>query len=485
MTVVNCATGSLAPFVPNAMMPWDIRRIAHLHRRLGYGITEMDRMTALSEDPQSHIDNLLDTAANAPLSPQPNWGYWTYQDYSDYDSSREPQLQEMWLNWFEDLIDNPIRGKLSVFWHNHFVTEQESYDCPPYLYQYHRKIQEHVFGNFKEFVREIGLEPAMLIYLNGAENTKENPNENYARELYELFTMGADNGYTQTDIEETSRALTGYNNFSDYCGTINFFPFNFDGGNKTIFGQTGNWGYNDVIEILFDQRASEIAHFICGKLYQSFVHPEINEEVVGGLANTFLANNFELLPVYQQLFKSEHFFDDKVLNTVVKDPLEIILISAKEIGFEMGTTSRKLEWFYYAAYLGQFLSNPINVAGWSGNRSWVSNAWLTIRWDVVAYQAYLTHEDNAQRLVDIALNLVGGDANTNSPELVVQNVIDYFIPGGLQDQTHYDRATIVFKADIPENYYTNGQWNLNWDTIEWQMLLLLGYIGKMPEMQLM
>ncbi len=489
MVVVNCATGTLSPYTDSSTLPWNTRRATHLFRRIGFSATELERESAISQNPQSLIDDLISAASNAPLSPAPQWGFWSYNDYManglDYSAERDSSLDEMGLLWFKDLMDNPVRGKLSIFWHNHFVAEQETYDCPSYLFQYYRKIQENIFGNFKEFTRAIGLEPAMLVYLNGADNTKLNPNENYGRELFELFTLGVDNGYTQQDIEETARALTGYNNFSDYCGTVSFNEDNFDDGIKTIFGQTGNWNYDDVINILFDQRANEIANFICGKLYKFYVHPEINETIVEGLANTLIANNFDLLPVYQQLWKSEHFFDEKVMNVIVKSPIDTILSTSKEVGFDLSTDERKLAMWWYSSYMGQYIGNPINVAGWPGNRAWISTEMLTIRWGLLSWFAWEVHEVTPQRMYDLAIHLVGGDDLTSSAELVVQNVIDYFIPGGLRDPVHYERATLVFKADIPSNYYDNGQWNLQWDTIHWQMALLIDHIGKMPEMQLM
>ena len=121
------------------------------------------------------------------------------------------------------------------------------------------------------------------------ENTSAHPNENYARELYELFTLGVDNGYTQTDIVETSKALTGYNHRNDFCADIFFANGTFDASDKTIFDQTGNWGYDDVIDILFEQKGSLIAKFICTKLYKYFVSPVVNEDIVDDLA-IYLSN---------------------------------------------------------------------------------------------------------------------------------------------------------------------------------------------------
>ena len=155
--------------------------------------------------------------------------------------------------------------------------------------------------------------------------TKNNPNENYARELYELFTLGEGNGYSQEDITETARALTGYNRFKTYLGVIEFNENSFDKGKKTIFGQTGNWGYKDVIDILFENKKDLIADFICTKIYRYFVSPQIDSSTVSDMAETFKQNEFELKPVLKQLFKSEHFFDPANNNVMIKSPIDMML----------------------------------------------------------------------------------------------------------------------------------------------------------------
>ena len=140
------------------------------------------------------------------------------------------------------------------------------------MYEYHHLLQKHALGNFKEFVKEMGLTPAMLVFLDGFQNTRFQPNENFARELYELFTLGVDNGYTQSDIVETAKAVSGWNglDINNLCGTVDFIPSFWDPAKKTIFGKTGNWTYNDVIDLLFTERPVQISEYICRKLYKHF-----------------------------------------------------------------------------------------------------------------------------------------------------------------------------------------------------------------------
>jgi len=482
MVLTNCAEGTLDSYLPTATNPWNEQRVAHLVRRLGFSAPMSQRTTMLAANPNTLVDALVDAAIAAPLSPPPEWAYWTYSDYEDYDTMRDIQVAEWLIQWQEDFFAHPLRGKMTLFWSNHFVTQLESYDCPSHLYRYHKILQENALGNLKEFVRAIGLTPAMLVYLNGFENYKGQPNENYARELYELFTLGVDNNYTQTDIEETARALTGYVAFEDFCGDINFNPEAHDDEPKTIFGQTGNWGYDDVIDILFAERPTEIAHLICSKIYKFFVHPEVDEDIVSGLSATLLDNNWEIEPMLRQLFKSQHFMDAEVMNTQVRSPIEHLLYLVNDLETEL-TYDNKVSLLEYAAYLGQFLSNPVNVAGWQGNRSWISTSFLTARWNASTYLVYLTGNGNPENLRTIAVNLAGSTTE-NNPELVTQLIVDYMIHGGLTDANQYERATIVFKANIPQNYYDDGSWNLAWETVPQQVALLLVYIGRMPEAQL-
>ena len=167
------------------------------------------------------------------------------------------QQEEFKLAYTNSLLDNNLRDRLSFFWSNHFVTELDVYNCNSFLYHYINCLQRNAIGNFKTFVSEIGLTSAMLYYLDGVYNNGNNPNENYARELYELFTLGEGNGYTEEDIIETAKALSGYVERGEIgCEQVHFDASKFNTESKTIFGRTGNWGYDDVIDILFEERAN-------------------------------------------------------------------------------------------------------------------------------------------------------------------------------------------------------------------------------------
>ena len=242
MTVTNCAMGTIDVYVPSIEKPWDNNRVLHLYRRLGFGASPEMVEEALNQQPADLIDSLIDEAISLPLSPEPEWADWNENDYDDFFPQRQEQYVNWMHQWMEDMVTNGLRDKLALFWHNHYVTKFDSYLCPSYMYKYHKVLQENALGNFKAFTKAIGQTPAMRHFLNGVQNTNISPNENYARELYELFTLGQDNGYTQQDITETARALTGWVGGFIFCGPVGFLPEYFDDGEKTIFGQIGNWG---------------------------------------------------------------------------------------------------------------------------------------------------------------------------------------------------------------------------------------------------
>ncbi len=477
----NCATGTLAPYADTPEAPWNRSRVQHLFRRLGYGAAQGTITAAVQQNPATVVDQLIDDMLNTPNLPEPNWSNWTIAEYGDFGNESAAQLIEYANDWIGTMLENGAKERVTLFWHNHFVTRFEDYFCPSWMYTYHQLLQTYALGNFREFVYEMGKTPAMLVFLNGVQNNRFEPNENYGRELFELFTLGQDNGYTQQDIVEAARALTGWNGFTSACAPITFTALLHDTGSKTIFGQTGNWGYDELHNILFTQRATEISEYICGKIYRHFVHPEIAEDIVAGMAVTLRANDWELEPVFRQIFKSEHFFDEKVMGTQIKSPLGLMINTVIESDFIINEDIRN--YILYAGYqLNQGVFNPIDVAGWPGDRDWVNTNTITGRWQTSDFFIFTNYQEDPARLVSLAQALTTD--NANDPELVTQAIIDYLVPGGLTTPEAYTAATDVFKWEVPQNYYDSGEWNLYWETVPVQVGLLMQYISRLPEFQL-
>lgn len=492
---INCNTSTLAPY----STPLDQRRASHLYRRLGFSASVATINDAVGQNAGNLVDTLVDQALNMAPTPAPVWANWTNANYPEDDDARRQlnnqQRSEFRLSYANGLLNNNLRDRLSFFWSNHFVTELDIYNCNAFLYKYINCLQRNSIRNFKTFVSEIGLTDAMLYYLDGVFNNGNNPNENYARELYELFTLGEGNNYTEEDIQETAKALSGYVERGEIgCTTVTFDPTNHDAGPKTIFGQTGNWGYDDVIDILFNERENEIAEFICRKLYEFFVHPDSRDEannaqgIIDGMSNTFISNNFEIAPVLRQLFKSQHFFDDEAIGVIIKSPIDFYFHTLKETGFSY-TDTNVAEMVNYAGLLSQELFDPIDVAGWQRDRTWINTNFMIGRWlsiESILESYYLA---NNEQFRNLGLEISGNAGLTSAnPDVVARLIIDFILPKGLLDEGEYAKAFAIFRSDVEEVYYEGGNqesWTLvTWPQAPFQVYLLLQYLARQPEFQL-
>ncbi|GBF21195.1 MULTISPECIES: DUF1800 domain-containing protein [Arenibacter] len=497
---INCNTSSLAPYTT----PLDGQRAQHLYRRLGFSASVQTINQATGQTAGNLVDSLILEAQNMPPLAAPTWADWNNSNYPEDDDQRgqlmRSQQEEFKLAYTNSLLDNNLRDRLSFFWSNHFVTELDVYNCNSFLYHYINCLQRNAIGNFKTFVSEIGLTSAMLYYLDGVYNNGNNPNENYARELYELFTLGEGNGYTEQDIIETAKALSGYVERGELgCEQVVFDASKFNSESKTIFGRTGNWGYNDVIDILFEERANEIGYFICKKLYEFFVHPDATDAannaktIIDGLTATFISNNFELAPVLSQLFKSQHFFDDEAIGVIIKSPFDLYLNITKETGFEYDNTTIGSA-INYSGMLGQDLFDPFDVAGWQRNRDWINTNFMIGRWLTMEAIVDGFYQDNPEQFRTFAMDAVGpANSNTSNPEIVVRAIVDKITPKGMFTQQDFDNAMSAFKIeDVPEDYYgpdyiPGGQslWILSVSQeVPSQVHLLIRHLTRQPEFQL-
>jgi uncharacterized protein (DUF1800 family) len=492
---INCNTSTLAPYTANL----DQQRAAHLYRRLGFSASVATINQATGQSAETLVDSLVDQALNMAPIPAPTWANWTNANYPEDDDAsnqlKRQQKNEFQLAYANSLLNNNLRDRLSFFWSNHFVTQLDIYNCNPYLYEYINCLQRNSLTNFKTFTSEIGLTNAMLYYLDGVYNNGNNPNENYARELYELFTLGEGNGYTEEDIIETAKALSGYVERGEIgCSPVTFDATKHDAGSKTILGQTGTWGYDDVIDILFAQRPTEIAEFVCRKLYEFFVHPDSRDQannaqtIINGLATTFVSNDFEIAPVLRQLFKSQHFYDDEAIGVIIKSPIDFYFHTLNETDFAY-TDTNVAEMVNYSTLLSQEIFDPFDVAGWQRDRSWINTNFMIGRWltiESILENFYMANNEQFRTLgLDISGN--AGLTSTN-PDVVARLIIDFILSKGLLDETEYSKAFAIFRSDIEEVYYEGGNqesWTLiTWPQAPFQVYLLIQYLARQPEYQL-
>lgn len=396
-------------------VPLDRRRSAHLLRRTGFGARPGEIDALVGMEAQDAIPILLEEAANVPLPEPPIWVDEAVPRRDNQEREAYIQANGEWMlefrgDWFRQMYTSGLRERLTLFWHNHFVTESETYaNLAVYAYRYVTTLRTHALGNFKAFVHAIGIEPAILYYLNGAQSVAGEPNENYGRELLELFTMGQEDSqgnanYTQQDIQEIARALTGW--LPDpFSLTVQLVNVLFDNGEKTILGRTGTWGYDDVIDILFEERGHQIGEFIGRKLYQEFVYAAADESMVAGLADVFVANNYEIMPVLEAIFQSAHFMDDEAIGAQIKPPIAMQIGLLQEVQYENPPDNlfRFLDRFSF--FMEQRILDPPNVAGWEGHHTWLNTTTLPLRWLVTEYLIYGTRDQGID-LVPMAETLL-------------------------------------------------------------------------------
>ncbi len=481
---LNTRSG-LEPYVPSSDDPWDRRRALHLLRRTGYGADPAAIDAVLGSEPKEAVDAIVNAALAAPLPPPPSW-----IDEPAPPPGSPPEVvtefMEQNISWLYEVkaevaseslalqhAGTALRERLAMFWHDHFVTSNHSYVLTAWLYRYLTLLRTHALGDFKQFVHEIGITPAMLVYLNGVQNQVGDPNENYARELMELFTMGIDYpegtpNYTQTEIEELARVLTGWS--VDPYDTLEavFVPEWHDNGEKTVFGQTGNWGYDDVVPLLFGNRSEAIAHFIAEKLYSLFVYEIPSPSVVDDLADLLLTHDFQLEPVVRTLLMSAHFFEDVTIGARIKSPFDMATGLVRETGFVLdeGVIERINQGLFA---LNQRIFAPPNVAGWPGYHAWLDASSLPARW---AYaDGYLTEQHVLQ-----ALALKMPDPYTI--EVLTADFAELFLAIQL-DQDDLDQLVEIVLNGLPPY-----EWNPLDPGTESRLLVLVAYLLQMPEYQL-
>ncbi len=504
MVLQNCAVTEIAPFTGQ----WNRQRVMHLYRRLGFAASEAEIQAGLLfPNASALVDHLLDTAVALPSPTAPYWADWTDDDYDSSSESRFDHYRAFENRWMREMITESIRAKMALFWHGHFVTEVEVYKCTAFLWRYYKLLHDNAFGNFRTFVEEMGKTPAMLVYLNGNVNEASEPNENYARELLELFTLGANNGYTSEDIVNISRALTGWKADDNDCTILDplnpdpderpIVPEDHDFEQKMIFGQAipaitnpadqtseaVEAEYIAVHDLIFTERRDEAALYICEQIYKHFVYPEVNPAITNAMAATFKDNNWEILPVLKQIFKSEHFFDETFIGGHIKSPMELFVgfVKGAELEYPADYGEDELnDWVEDCDSLGQLLFEPTNVAGWEGYRSWVNENTMTNRWSRIN-QLLFDIPDFAKSRLRNTIRL--GVNDSSDPEVIVAFVVDLFINRALEPE-HLAVAVQYLKAGIPENYFDDGTWNLNWNEAPDQIINLLGYLSRLPEFQM-
>lgn len=352
--------------------------IQHLYWRGGFGVNPK-QLSALSDlNRQSVIDFLFEMSSDSSdliLDTSDLDGYTIQNILRDkrkriefVKDSRE-KLKDFNVLWFNRLVNSNqvLREKMTLFWANHFVCRDVNIF---HVQQYNNVLREHALGHFGDFVKAISKEAAMLKYLNNKQNRKQKPNENFARELMELFTLGEGN-YTEEDIQESARAFTGYNH--SFEGEFILRERQHDFGFKSFFGHTGRYDGDDIIDIILEQK--QCARFICRKVYSYFVNDQIDEVKVEELTDVFY-QDYDIENLMRYVFMSDWFYDDENIGSKIKSPIEFLVGMSRVVPIQYEKTKDVLK---IQKLLGQVLLNPPNVAGWKGGKSWIDSNTIMLR----------------------------------------------------------------------------------------------------------
>ncbi len=352
----------LAPY--DATTSWTHREAAHLLSRTQFGFTPAELERATNEGLEATLKRLTETQHESP-------------DFSRAETSlRQAAIStgsidnlKIWWLYRMRYSANALTEKLTLFFHNHFATSHAKVNSVPYMLRQNELIRIHAAGDFKQLLHGMSRDTAMLIWLDGNANRKRHPNENFAREIMELFALGVGN-YTEKDIQEAARAFTGWH-VRD--GQFWMHELQHDDSPKTVFGKTGSYDGNDIVNLCLEQPSCP--RFLATKLAKTFVCPDPSKDIIDQLAHRIRHHDLNLRPVLRELFSSQWFYEAENRRTLIKSPLEFVLGTLR-------TLVEPIRWpgvIKVLADLGQNIFEPPSVKGWEGGRLWITSSSLLQR----------------------------------------------------------------------------------------------------------
>jgi uncharacterized protein (DUF1800 family) len=357
----------------------EINHTLHLLNRaaLGADYNTLKKCSALSRE--ALVDKLFnDSKQFAPLKIKVN-GLPDKKDFKNLSKQEKKELKkklkdkvrELNTDWLQKLIsgEEALRERMTFFWHNHFACRD---DNPITLLELNNLHRQYAFAPFKQLLMAVSKSPSMLLFLNNQQNKKEYPNENFARELMELFTIGRGN-YTEQDIKEAARSFTGWA-FNRETYEFEFRANVHDTGTKKFMGQSGDFDGEEIIDIVLSKK--ETAIFLCTKIYKHFVTDKSDAKIIAELADFYFANNYDTEKLMRKIFLSDWFYASANIGSLIKSPVELIVSLSKTLKANYQKPEVLL---YIQRALGQVLFYPPNVAGWPGGTNWIDSSSFIFR----------------------------------------------------------------------------------------------------------
>ena len=440
------------------MIKWDYAAAAHPLRRAGFGATRGEILKAVHRGQKKTVGSLLKfKPSNARV--------------------RKDDLYKAQVWWLKRMLHgaSPVAEKLALFWHGHFATSVSKVDDARLMIEQNRLFRFLGAGKFRDLLMAVSKDPAMIVWLDGRYNTKASPNENFAREVMELFTLGLVNeagqpNYTQTDVAQAARAFTGYN-FDDKG--FQLYADDHDDGVKTVLGMTGNLTGDDVVNHLAGM--TQCARYLAKKIWSYYAYPNPETAVIDALSQAYLDNDSDITAVLKEMFLRDEFYSGRAKQERVSSPVEFVIGTLHTM--DAKTNGNRLpDW---VATMGQDLFNPPNVAGWPGGLVWMTSVRQLERFDFAWSAAAARHHD--KELSTSPKPLLDGLKKHATPADVVDHVLEVLGPIAAPPATRTTLVDYLGKDDdgnpAPLDLHDK-------DTVEKKVRGLAGLALMLPEAQL-
>ena len=361
----------------------------HFLARTGFGGTP-DEIRKLTEgDRNSAVEQVLSKTLQTASTPAPSWvdsrpphprarKAMSPEEKKAFKKERRKKGMEMKAWWFQEMMatSSPLTERMTLFWHNHFTSSLRKVKWAPLLFRQNVLFRRMALGSFRDLLGAIAKDPAMILYLDTQTNNKSHPNENFARELFELFTLG-EGHYTEQDIKEAARAFTGWK-LNRRDGSFRIARRQHDHGTKTVLGKTGRLTGDDILAIALDQPST--ATHIIKKLWREFISDHPDPQKVDRLARVFRQSDYHMKPVLTAMLTLPQFWASENRGVLIKSPVELMVSTIRLFDLPI-SDSRMLP--RYSRRLGQDLFDPPNVKGWPGGTRWITTNSLLDRWQLL------------------------------------------------------------------------------------------------------
>lgn len=427
---------------PSSDNPWSLAKVGHLYRRAAFSATWAELQQGLKAGPEATVSLLL--SGGKPDAEFERTSEFMASERSLTKGASGTQLAAWWLARILR-TPHPLREKITLFWHNHFATSLAKVQNARYMLGQYRLMYQHALGDFRELLQGMSIDPAMMVWLDTIESKKGKPNENYARELMELFSLGIGH-YTEKDIREAAKAFTGYE-IKDGRGVFNAKQH--DDSVKTVLGKSGAFKAEDIVRICLTQPACP--QFIARKMYRFLVSDIENPpaELIESLAERYKQSDFNTAKLVETILRSNHFFSGDAYRQKVKSPIDYVVGIVRGLEGNVGPLplAQSLE------SLGQVLFAPPSVKGWDGGPAWLNGQTLLFRQNL-ALALTSTEDGRFTNRCDPVTTLAKHDIKSD------EQIVDFLLSVFVQNDTPPDARTKLLaylkqsKSAKPPIYWT-------------------------------